>query len=255
MRHIYCSIPAAVLVVVVSGLAQAAVVDDFNDNSRDALIWDYQADGNRALTEIDQRLEYTSLAPAEPGGNEAGYILRALQPFGTPWTVTIDVHVDAYSSASAQEHAYGIAIGVMNAADEQDSVWFGLERGWNNDYYAQWFFCKETDNVDVSFSSSSATGSDGTLELEWDGSSFYAGYDEGSGNQSLGSFAVSDWNQGAGSTFTVLIAGYDDDCDFGLTDGTKMYADNFEIIPEPTVLLLLATGGLTLVRRRSPSAR
>ena len=57
----------------------------------------------------------------------------------------------------------------------------------------------------------------------------------------------------ADRVFNLGVGGYDEGATgVALTDGTKMYLDNFNlnVVPEPAAMTLFAVGGLALLRRK-----
>ncbi len=259
-----------VMLLVASGLCASPTVgqtlfDDFNDNICNTAMWEYGTDEDGDLAEIHEHLEYTSPGELEPDEENAAYYkLKTPAPYGTGWTVTLDVHVGDYGGGPESDHDYGMEVVVLNTADYRDGLWFGLDRGWwEDEYYLGWWIEKTTDEgEEMEEHYAPATASDGALKLVWDGTSFHSYYNEGAGFQALGSsISVGDWDMDGSSTFTLRIGGWDWGCDFALDDGSKLYCDNFElVIPEPATLSLLGLGALAfglrsrraaLIRRRN----
>jgi len=199
--------------------------DDFNDNQRDANVWDYVTHRDGALTETNQRLEYTSPSAA-PQHNSAEYVLKHDLPYSSTWDIIVDVHLDRDAFSDPQPFfAYAVGFNVENPADEDDQIWWEHLYGTNGDV---WGLCVATDGVEPFWDTPAAPdANDGKLMLAWSGEHFTAYYDEndGGGFRQFRRFFVDDWGMGAGSTFTVVVGGSNDGC--AIHEGGKLYLDNF----------------------------
>jgi len=258
LRQKLCVVAVSVCVAAMLSQPAFGVVasDNFNDNSRDTDMWELVTVGAGSVTETNSQLQYTS-SDADSDFNTGAYGLKRNVPYSESWTVTLDVHVGDYGS-STENHEYGMGIVVANRDDPfNDMVLLSLARGDDEgDGFFEWLFDKDTDGSEVDYNEDAAGSSDGTLKIVYDGAEDLAGYyDEGLGDgfELLASYDVSDWGMGAGDNFNIGIGGFDEDCDFVLDDGTKMYADNFNIVPEPGLISLLALGAVGLLRRRRRS--
>ncbi|MCK4625299.1 MAG: PEP-CTERM sorting domain-containing protein [Phycisphaerae bacterium] len=255
-----CAVCAAMVCVsLVSASLGQAVVDDFDDNALNSTLWDYVVlDGAGALAETNQRLEYTS--PGENNGapgdeNAAYYKLKTPAAYGSAWMLTLDVHVEDYnSSVPPSDYEYGMEIGIFNPADSGDRLWLGRYRGY--DWHPagidnSWCVYKATDDSDVIDDFTQANGSDGTMKIVWDGASMSMYYREDGAFQVLMTgVGLSDWGMSSGDAFDILVGGQDTAHPTALDEGQNLYADNFELVPEPATLALLSFGGLAMVRRR-----
>ncbi len=248
MPRAVCAAVVCVLISVEPAWASLSASDDFGDNTRDTDLWDVHTVLSGSISETNQRLEYTSAGGSGDTDAVGVYRLKEALPSDQAWAVMSDVHSEAYAQASVSA-SYGMEITVTNSDDANDILWLTLDRGDEDTPSAYWCICRETDGVILNEYFGWDAPDSGTMKLVWDGTSFCGYYDEGSGWQGFAPIDVSDWGMGAGSTFTLSIGGYDNECDFALDDGGKMYADNFVLVPEPATLALLALGGLALVRR------
>lgn len=227
----------------------AVASDNFNDNSQNTGMWTLVSFGAGSVTETGNRLEYTS-DDANSDWNSEYYGLLQDLPYAESWTVTLEVHVGDYEETTV-DHEYGMEMVVFNSTDMSDVVFLALGRGDDEGGgFFEWLFDKDTDGSELNWDGADATSSDGTLKMVWNGATLAGYYDEGSGFQLLASYGVSDWGMGAGDNFNIGIGGFDEECDFVLNDGTKVYADNFNLVPEPGVISLLALGAAGLLRRR-----
>ena len=253
-------VAAVVCVSLASVSLGQEVVDDFDDNALDSTLWDYVvSEGAGALTETNQRLEYTS--PGENNGypddeNAAYYKLKTPVAYGSAWTVTLDVHVEDYDSSvqPPSDYEYGMEIEISNAADSGDHLAFGRLRGYDGDSAAidnSWSIYKATDDSDLIDDFFQASGSDGTMKIVWDGASMALYYREGGAFQLLlAGLGFSDWGMSSGDAFEIQVSGFDTAYLTALDEGQKHYADNFELVPEPGTLSLLALASLSMMRRK-----
>ena len=236
---------ATFLVFGVTGIANTALLsDDFNDNSRDTTMWEYITEGGGSLSEVNERLEYTSpgATPGDPDDeNRAYYVLRNALPYSKQWQVLLDVHVADYSGPR-DDHEYGIGIEIFNADDLTDEISFDRYRGWGEnpghagEYWNDWWVYKATDDNGIIDQGPPATGSDGTLLIVWDGISFSGYYDEGEGYVPIiTDITVADWSMDPNGEFYIQTKGGDTGCYFSLLQGDKIYMDNFSanIVPIP----------------------
>lgn len=258
LRQKLCVVMVSVCVAAMFSRPAFGVVasDNFNDNSRDTDMWELVTVGAGSVTETNSQLQYTS-SDANSNFNTQSYGLKRNVPYSESWTVTLEVHVGDYDE-TAENHEYGMAIVVANRDDTtNDMVLLSLVRGDDEgDGFFEWLFDKDTDGSETDYNEDEAASSDGTLKIVYDGTGDLAGYyDEGLGDgfEHLATYDVSDWGMGAGDNFALGIGGFDEECDFVLDDGAKMYADNFNLVPEPGVISLLVLGAAGLLRRRRRS--
>ena len=229
-------------------------MDDFEDGARDTATWSLRTKWEGSLAETNGHLEYTSPGTSTGSPSEQNYqyyVLNRQLAYDESWAVTLDVYVGAFDG-TARDHLYGMEISVFETADDADQIWFARERGSSSGTgFTRWGLHKETADAPAGSTVAVASGSTGVLKLVWDGGDFDAYFDEGSGFQALRTdLTVHDWGMDAASTFTLMIGGFDDNVDVLLNDGSRLYADNFVLIPEPASLSLLVLGALGLVRRR-----
>ena len=247
---------AVVCVLVSAGSAWAGLLasDDFGDNARATGLWDEHTVLAGSILETNQRLEYTSAGGGVADVDNIGaYQLAQPLPYGQAWSVTLDVTVEAYPAAPLSA-CYGMEFTVINSDDPNDILWLTLDRG-EDSPSSFWSLFSEADGVETNDQSHHNDADSGTMRLAWDGANFMASYDEGSGWQEFAPIDVDDWGMGAGDAFTFFVGGYDNNCDFALDEGARMYADNFTLVPEPATLSLLALGGVAMLRRRRRGSR
>jgi len=212
----------------------ATIFDDFDDNSIDSNLWDLVEAGGFSLDEANQRVECTSLEVLPE--QEGQLVLKVAQPYEETWDVTLDVHVDDYGLAQdPNTYEYGLALKVVNTLDPTDRLLIGRTRGYDGHPGAienAWGVNKNTDDggqIDE-FTEAGLGLSDGTMKIVWDGAVFDLYYDEGAGFQPLETgISVADWGMDAGSTFTILVVGFDTAVLGPLDDPEKVYFDNFAL--------------------------
>ena len=220
-----------VLISAASAWASLSSLDDFDDNTCNTNFWNVHTSLSGSVSETNQRLEYMSSGASGDVDNVGVYRLKVPLPYDQTWAVTLDVYVEAYAAAPLTA-CYGMEFTVTNSADADDILWLTLDRGEDNPS-AFWCMFRETNGVEVNEYYGYNAPDSGTMKLIWDGTRFRGYYDEGSGWQGFAPISVGDWGMGVGSTFTLSIGGYDNNCSFALDDGAKMYADNFVLAPEP----------------------
>jgi len=233
--------------------AGASSSDNYDDNVRDSDLWDVHIEASGLVTETNQRLQYTSGGMSENQENVGRYTLKQPLPYSQAWVAILEVHVGTYEGVSLDEAIYGMCITVVNSSDVDDILWLGLtrERG-----QQMWSTNNETDGINGQEHNANTASESGRVKLSWDGSSSFTGdYDEGSGWQEFAPINVGAWGMGIGSTFTLSVGGADEYCGFVLNDGTKTYADNFVLVPEPATLSLFALGGLAILRQWRKASR
>ena len=233
-----------------------AILDDFNDDSLDPILWDLLIFEDGSLDETNQRMEYTS--PGSTMGepideNDADLRLKIEQPFATPWTLEVDTHVEDYLLPQLpSEYEYGIELAVENTADPTDALSFIRvqgDDGAGSGLASAWGVFKATDDVDLIDDFFPAGGSDGALTLDWDGTSFRLIRTQSSGVKLLQTVSVADWGMGPGDTFTLYIGADDTSVFSPLNDGSRVYFDTVRL-PEPEGGAMLIVGMLALIGLR-----
>lgn len=233
------------------------VSDDFNDNSLNGTLWSpLLLDGQASVVEVNQRLEYTSQGTTMYEDENAAYCrLNSLLPYDEPWMLTLDVHVETYDpTISPEEYEYGMEIGIRNPSDPDDKLWLGLYRGYDGDFGGIpdcWCVAMATNDMYYVDDSSVASGTSGTMRIEWDGTSMAFSRRESDAFVLLrDGVTFEGWGTEIEDGFELLIGAYDVGHPTALDDGTKLYADNFQLVPEPSAVCVLTFGAWVLAGRR-----
>jgi hypothetical protein len=195
--RVHSTLPAVVIALIfVVPLPAVALFDDFDDNDPNPILWDLTTVQKGLLTETNQHVEYTSALGATDE-NEAAFRLKIAQPFDSPWTLTLDVHVGDYGVPNPLTYEYGVEFSVENNANAGDSLGFarfrgddGAGTGFEDNH---WRVYKQANGSTVFEDGFEATGSDGTLTLAWDGSTFSLTRAEGVDVQLLKTVTIGDW--------------------------------------------------------------
>ena len=244
------------LCVATAGAVQH-IEDNFNDNVKNPVIWvNEYSDEDGQIDETNARLEYTSsAAPADE--NMAKFGLGAALGYNDTWTLTFDAHLGDYG-ISGHEHDYAVELGVHVVGSGGDNGLFvSFARGEDDGgvpFFGWQAVSEQGEDEDIWHVS--ATQVDGSLKLVYneDGAHLFKAYYREAGDwQAINeAIDISGWGVASDDLFSVGLGGFDCGTGIALSDGGKIYADNFviDIVPEPTTMALLGLGAcLPLLRR------
>ena len=236
-RFLFALAPLALLASAHTALGWG---DDFNDNWLDPGVWAYWHSPDAALTEWNQRLEFTCFPPDPfiPTPHDASCELLYELPYDAVWTATTDVHFESNAHIPFFPGDYALGIRILNAADPTD--YFELKHSILGGASESWELASYTDGAPRASTVRPTAADDGQLRIDWDGDFITAYYDEGAGFQQLPRLFIDDWVMAPGGTFQLQLFG----SNFGgaLVDGSKLYLDNFQLAPGPETFWTAGTG-------------
>jgi hypothetical protein len=252
-----CLLASAIQLSTIASGAQQ-VLDDFNDNETDTDIWEVVfSDGHGAIEETNGRIEYTSPGgsiPEQGDDNGAYYRLAHYLDLNDSWSVTMDVHVSFQNTMLDPGHyEYGMEIGLRNPNHPDDKLWFGRFCGYDDSPHQldkSWCVAKAIDDEYLPSQRTPAQGDSGRMRIEWDGSSMSFWKDD-TGEFELVASGVTfdDWDLTPENSLELLIGAYDAGHETALDDGSKVYGDNFHLVPEPASAMLLSTIAMAMLPR------
>jgi hypothetical protein len=232
------------------GMANLYGSDDFNDNVLDPAKWSAASDAGASISEVNSRLEYA--------GGGAGYV---------------GAHCVWIQNTGSYVNDWSVLLNVMNAVDESSlsnqevDYWIGIVTPSLPGIFALEFSVGDDGDGSSPYRQIETTYDDGDneifhhhvptaldsarLQISFDASAkvFTSYYDSGGGMIALTNYDVSTWGMSDSDEFFAVVGG-------GATDASavsgEVYGDNFEAIPEPGTLGLLAVaaGGLLLARNK-----
>ncbi len=252
-------ISIGLLAVLVCATGAWAVTDDFNDNSPSA---GWTTGPN--FTEQNARLEFIH---GSTGGESEFWTWGTQMSYTSNWSVALDMTTTIDPSVLSGEQFAEMGLSVSNSSDGADAFRFHLAAGSEDDSpdpdfkFRELWSMPNTNNVgfdaDESFVDLGDGNDSASLLISYSAAThtLSAQYDlDGNGFQALGSFDVVNgtaniggWGMSGGDTFNLSISAWSE----GLVMSSGlMYADNFDIVPEPATMGLLALGGIAMLRHR-----
>ena len=230
--------------------------DDFDDGVVDPLLWGADQGAGGALTEINQRLEFT-VAPPGDALMTRPWILSPAS-YDENWSMQLDIHVGNVSLPSdGQDLMFGMGItagGFVAALNiEYENLGGTLLRG----------FHAVNDGPGGAEVMAPTATTDGAGLLTFDASTKELAYwldeDGAAGGYAWTLFQTvdldapaTDWGLSPGATFDIGL--------FGESHGIAVasgdaFGDAFSVIPEPSTAWLLALGLAALAARRTARPR
>jgi subtilase family serine protease len=218
----------------------ATAGDDFNDNSKDPAKWGGdEVDGKGVMTEINQRLEYTTTGVGTASHDSVDRLWRATRfPYNADWAIQIDV---TNTTTSGDFTSFGMYVESLRLPDNAIEVelaqsglfWaeFYSQKAISGDHYAMLFGGNTYGAVRMAFNSITKVFT------------MYYNPDPGDDNlwTKFGSFGVAggllgengntNWGLTDTDLFVATVFGYSEQAD-KITSG-QLYGDNF-----------LVTGGI-----------
>jgi len=223
------------------------VADNFDDNSKNSTRWgdDYN-DGNGQLKETSQVLQYTCASATDDDSAIRPWI-ASLLPYGSDWSVQVDVENLTVATKDDQVSSYGLTVVDASNYDNEAFLEIYMSRFMGppvrNGFYGELdknlMLVADVDSGDLGVTS-------GAVRISWSGTSkvLTLSYDENAddGRQwvTLGTFGVAgsggangntNWGMGSGDSFAVGVYGYSSEMvvnaglmsgdDFRLTGGVE----------------------------------
>ena len=248
------------LAALVLGLSTATTFaafsgsDDFNDNSKDLTKWGTDiVTGSAALTETNQRLEYTV----------AGGSATALRPwvantgsFTSNWSLQLDVNLPTLALTLGQN--YNIGLTVRNGDDVTDTFLTALELDdLSGTLNRRFLSILKTNGINQGEVTSTTASTAAAIRMRYDAASttLFSEFDAygavgGYNFTGFDSRSISTWNMTASSVFQATVSG-NSESGVVITSANGVAADNFLSVPEPSSALLLLSGAALCLRRRS----
>jgi len=241
-------------------LVSSAISDDFNDNTQDTNMWT-TASTVGSIVEQNQRLEYSAPAPTGGSGddNDAEWMFNHQADYDEDWNASLTVGTTLSTGSFADGDIASMSLFLVNNDDpNNDYLELGLATGRDDSNFGGAFRATYADlseggnSIDLVTSSITNTVTDIRMSWNANAESLLLEYNEGAGWTTLTNVALNagamDWGMNSNSTFSLSIDGYNEQ--LAVNNG-DIYADNFEAIPEPSVLVTMLFSGLLIffVRR------
>lgn len=210
----------------------ATTGDDFDDNSKNPVKWGAdEVDGKGVLTEINQRLEYTTTGKGTASHDSVDRLWRATQfPYNADWAIQIDV---TNTTSSSTFNSFGIDVRSLRLPNNEIEV----ELGQFGEFWAEFYGGKNISGV--GWASSIGPNTNGAVRIEFNSTTkvftVYYDTDPSDGYQwtEFGSFGVAgtggadgtrDWGLNEADQFVAYVFGYSEK--MSVTSG-QLYGDNF----------------------------
>jgi hypothetical protein len=247
MKKPVCFIFGLGLLICSSSLANLSGTDDFNDNVMDPAKWAVQF--GDPLTETNSRLQYSGGSGAVQEmlawiANKGSYVNN--------WSVSIDTFISVDETSLYDQfvnYGLGVVPPPLNTIFSLE-LRVGEDQGGSNPYrHAVTAF----DNGEAEvFQHQFPLSSDSVrLQISFDASAkvLTSHYDTGGGMTVLTNYDTSTWGMADSDEFTIVVFGWSQDVS---PASGEVFGDNFEAIPEPGTLGLMAVavGGLLLTRSK-----
>ena len=247
--------------VLFSGYASAATAgDDFNDNSKDTILWspDY-AYGGGILKEKNQRIEYTVPVVTGPSTFAVRQFLPSQGPYTTSWETQIDLFNDVKTKPSRKKYA-SMGLEVYKCGNWSNYIYTELystqgEKGFYAELLTNDTSIGDADTLDLS-NGGSLEGSI-LISFEPITKTFTISYGIGSGWIPFGSFGVSssgggadgntDWLMTDADRFCIDVYGYSRN--ITIASG-KVYGDNFQAtgVTDPVATRIVQPNGGEIIQ-------
>lgn len=251
----------ATLIAAVVASAGIPIADDFDDNTKDPAKWgqDYKT-GNGALTETNQRLEYTCRTGTGQDELTRPWI-ATVGPTTGDWYVQLDVGNSTSPNQANQVNSFGIS--VMNSRNLNDEVYLEMyasqlggppeRKGFNAALYHDNDYIGEVDTGAV-VNNAPLTGA---IQIRYEAATkilrvYYA--TEGYNWIEFGAFGIggsggnhsANWGLTDSDLFYIAVYGYSERMS---VSAGQMWADNFAatgLVPVPT------PHDLAIIRMKAP---
>ena len=215
------------------GQAVATTVgDDFDDNSKDPTKWGAdEVDGKGVMTEINQRLEYTTTGKGTASHDSVDRKFKTQFSYNADWAIQIDV---TNSTSSGFFSSFGIDVRSVRLPDNEIEV----ELAQGGQFWAEFYSEKAISGL--RWAASSGPNLYGAVRMAFDSTTkvftVYYDNDPSDGYQwtEFGSFGVAGSGGANGNTkwgltstdqFVARVFGYSEKAD-RITSG-QLYGDNF----------------------------
>jgi len=226
---------------ITSACANFIGSDDFNDDSMDVNKWN--PSGSRIIQQ-NERLEFVH--DTTDGVNENWGWIPNRGSYTQDWEIKLDVTSILDPSGWTTDKYVEFGIQVVNSGNWGDSfeLFFKVDRFEGESYRfldAEAIVHDKDDDVYATFDMGTYTNVNLSISFDAATKNLSARYDIGNGSVALLAFDIDSggWDMSADDDFFAFIAAKSSGR--AVASG-EMYGDNFYAIPEPSTVLLFATG-------------